>query len=87
MVNKKSDVLLHKLLKNWADRYSPPENIKARLLIEAAHTPRNKIDLSLLLFRPQFKAYPSSYSIDWKQTLFTWVNENSFQCGIRARLC
>lgn len=86
-MDKKSDALLRKMLKNWANRLRPPDNGRARLLWEAAHVSSNKIDLTVLLFRPQFKPYPSSQSNDWPQTLFTWVNENSFQYGIRARLC
>jgi len=85
-MDKKSDALLRKLLKNWANRQSPPDNGRARLLWEAAHTSRNRIDLNALLFHPQFKSYHSSYSNDWTQTLFTWINENSFQYGLQARL-
>jgi hypothetical protein len=88
-MDKKSDVLLRKMLKNWAHRQHPPENGRARLLWEAAHVSRNKIDLSVLLFRPQFKPYPSSNSNmkDWPQTFFAWNNENSMQVvGLQARL-
>lgn len=85
-MDKKSDSLLRSLLKNLANRQSPPDNGRARLLQEAAHTPRNKIDLDILLFRPQIRPYPSSNSSDWTQTLFTWINENSFHYGLQARL-
>lgn len=85
-MDKKSEALLRRLLKNWANRQCPPENGRARLLWEAAHTTRNKIDLDILLFRPQVRPNPPSNSSDWTQTLFTWINENSFLYGLRARL-
>lgn len=85
-MDKKSDSLLRRMIKNWANRQRPPDNGRARLLWEAAHTSRNKIDLDTLLFRPEIQPYPSSYSSDWTQTLFTWINENSFQYGLQARL-
>ena len=85
-MNKKSDVLLRNMLKNWANRQRPPENGRARLLWEAAQVSRNKIDLTTLLFRPRIKHYSSSHSNDWPQTLFTWINENSLQLGLQARI-
>ena len=85
-MDKKSVSLLRRMLKNWANRQCPPDNGRARLIWEAAHTPRNKIDLSIVLFRPQIRPYPSSSSSDWTQTLFTWIHENSFQYGLQARL-
>jgi hypothetical protein len=86
-MNKKSDILLRNMLKNWANRQRPPDNGRARLLWEAAQVSHNKIDLTTLLFRPQIKYYPSSHSNDWPQTLFAWINENSLQLGLRARIC
>ena len=83
-MDKKSDAHLRKMFKNWVKRQRPPENGRARLLWEAAHIPHNKIDLSVILLRPQFKSYSSSN--DWPQTLFTWINENSLQLGIQARI-
>ncbi|HSB65293.1 MAG TPA: hypothetical protein VLD65_01870 [Anaerolineales bacterium] len=85
-MDKKSETLLRRLLKNWANRHCPPENARARLLWEAAQTTRNKIDLNIPLLRPQGRSITPSYSSDWTQTLFTWINENSFQYGLRARL-
>jgi hypothetical protein len=85
-MDKRSDALLRKMLKNWVNRSQPPDKGRARLLWEAAHVSRNKIDLTVLLFHPQYRSYPSSHSTDWPQTLFTWINENSFQFGIQARL-
>ena len=86
-MDKKSDALLRKLLKNWVYRQRPPDNGRARLLWDAAHVSRSKIDLTVLFFHPQYKSYPSSQSGDWPQTLFIWINENSFQFGIQTRLC
>jgi hypothetical protein len=83
-MEKKSDAILRKMLKNWVNRQHPPDNGRARLLWEAAHISRNKIDLSVILFRPQFKSYSSSN--DWSQTFFTWINENSIQFGIQAHI-
>ncbi len=85
-MDKKSDALLRNMLKNWANRQQPPDNGRARLLWEAAHVSRSKFDLSVLFPRPQYKSYPSSYSNEWSHTLFTWINENSFQLGIQARI-
>ena len=85
-MDKRSDALLRRLLKKWVNRLAPPDEGRARLLWEVAHAPRNKIDLDLLLFRPQFKSYTSSSTSEWTQTLFTWINENSFQVGLKARL-
>ena len=86
-MDKKSDALLRKLLKNWVYRQRPPDNGRARLLWDAAHVSRSKIDLTVLFFHPQYKSYPSSQSGDWPQTLFIWINENSFNLGIQTRLC
>jgi hypothetical protein len=86
-MDKKSDVLLRRMLKNWVSRQRPPNNGRARLLWDAARVSRNKTDLSVLVPHPQFKSYPASHSTDWSQILFTWVAENSFQVNIQARLC
>lgn len=83
---KRSDTALRRMLKNWVNRQRPPENGRARLLWEAAHVSHNKVDLSTLLFRPQFKTYPSSALNDWPQTLSAWINEYSMQAGLQARL-
>jgi len=85
-MHKKSDALLGKLLKNWVNRHAPPDNGRARLLWEAARTSPNKVDLDLFLYRPQYKSYSSSPSSDWAQTLFTWMNECSFQGSLKVRL-
>jgi uncharacterized ferritin-like protein (DUF455 family) len=85
-MDKKSDLLLRRMVKNWVNRQRPPENGRARLLWEAAHISRNKIDLSVLLFRPQYKSYPSSAVNDWHQTLYAWINENSMNFGLQAHL-
>jgi hypothetical protein len=85
-MENKSDALLRKMLKNWVNRQHSPDNGRARLLWEAAHISRNKIDLTATLLHPQFKTYPSSSSNDWPQTFFTWINENSIQFGIQAHL-
>jgi hypothetical protein len=74
------------MLKYWVNRQRPPENGRARLLWDAARFSHNKIDLSVLFFRPQYKSYPSSAVNDWHQTLFAWINENSMQTGFQARL-
>ena len=85
-MEKRSDVLLRKILNNWVNRHRPPENGRARLLWEAAHLSRNKIDLSVIISPPQFKSNPSSSLDDWHQTFFTWINENPLQLGIQARI-
>jgi hypothetical protein len=86
-MDNKSDAHLRKILKNWSNRLRPPDNGRARLLWEAARMPRSKFETFLLLFRPLSKSSPSSQSNDWSQTLFTWINENSFQYHIQVRLC
>ena len=85
-MDKKSEALLRKLLKNWVNRQRPPENGRARLLWEAAHTSPGKNNTDLFLFRPQYRSHPSSSSSDWTLTLFTWINEYSFQVGLKPRL-
>jgi hypothetical protein len=85
-MENKTDSRLRKILKHWANRQDPPDNGRARLLWEAARTPHKKIDANILLISPQFTAYPSSYSNAWMQSLFTWINENTFQYGLQARL-
>jgi hypothetical protein len=85
-MENKSDALLRKMLKNWVNRQHPPDNGRARLLWEAAHISRNKIDPAVTLLRPQFKYISSSSSNDWPQTLFTWINENSIQLRIQPRI-
>ncbi len=86
-MQKKNDALLRKMLKNWSSRQRPPDNGRARLLWEAAQVSRNKIDLSVLFFRPQYKPSLPAQPNDWSQMLFTWVAENSFQFGVQPRLC
>jgi hypothetical protein len=85
-MENKSDALLRKMLKNWVNRLHPPDNGRARLLWEAAHISRNKIDLTVILFHPQFISYSSSSSNDWPPKFFSWINENSIQFGIQARI-
>ena len=85
-MDKKSDIILRRMLKNWVKRQPPPENGRARLLWDAAQVSRNKIDLSVLFFQPQFKPHHSSAVNDWTQSLFAWINENSMQAGLQARL-
>lgn len=85
-MDTKSDALLRKLLKHWANRQSPPANGREKLLFKAAASSRNKIDLNNFTYRPQFKSYPLSYTNDWSQTLFTWISENSYQYEFQVRL-
>ena len=83
-MDKKSDALLRNMLKNWANSQQPPDNGRARLLWEAAHVSRSKFDLSRTF--PALNTNPTSYSNEWPHTLFTWINENSFQLGIQTRI-
>jgi hypothetical protein len=85
MVNK-SDAILRNMLTKWVNRQHPPDNGRARLLWDAAHISRNKIDLRIILFHPQAKSYSSSSIIDWPQTFFSWINENSIKYGIQPRI-
>jgi hypothetical protein len=85
-MEKRSDALLRKMLKNWVNRQRPPANGRARLLWEAAHISRDKFDLTVILPQPRYMSTPSSSSNDWPQTLFSWINENSIQLRIQARI-
>ena len=85
-MDKKSETILRKLLKGWVNRYTPPASGRARLLLEAARAQRNKIEREVFLYRHQYNSYPSSYTSEWAQQLFSWINENSFQVGLKARL-
>ncbi len=85
-MDKKSDVLLRRFMKNWVNRYSPPVNGRSRLLLGAARAQRNKTERDGIVYRHQYNNYPTSYASDWAQQLFSWINENSFQVGLKARL-
>jgi hypothetical protein len=85
-MQKNSDALLRTLIKNWANRQDPPHNGRARLVWEAAHSSHRRIKLSLPFLHPQPGSSPASYSEAWTQSFFTWINENSFQYGLQARL-
>jgi len=85
-MDKRSDIILQKMLKSWANRQRPPENGRARLLWDAAHVSSTKIEMTVPFFRPQYRTYPSSMIDDWPQTLFSWINENSLQFRFQARL-
>jgi hypothetical protein len=85
-MEKKTDALLRNLIKNWAGRYNPPDNGRARLLWNASRLTRNKTRINNRFFRPQSGSYTPAYSNEWTQTLFTWIDENSLQFGLQARL-
>ncbi len=85
-MEKKSDALLRKLIKGWAYRYTPPDNGRARLLWEASRPAHKRIDLIAIFSRSQLKPFPSYNSNDRVQALFTWINENTFQYSLQARL-
>lgn len=85
-MDKGSDVLLSRLLKNWINRQKPPDNGRARLIWEAARISRNNRRAASMLIHSNSKSYPSPYLNNWPQTLFTWIDENSFQFALQARL-
>jgi hypothetical protein len=85
-MNNQSDVLLHALLKNWVKRQLPPRNGRACLLQAAARATRNKSNPDTFIYRVQYNSYPFSYANEWAQQLFSWINENSFQVSLKARL-
>jgi hypothetical protein len=85
-MENKSDAILRKMLKKMVNRQHPPDNGRARLLWDAAHISSNKFDLTIILFHPQAKSYSSSAENDWHQKFFSWINENSIQFGIQARI-
>ncbi len=83
-MENKSDAQLRRLLKNWVSRPSLPFHGRERLIIKAAAF--NKINLNALPYHLQFKSYPLTYSNDWSQTLFTWLNVSPFQVEYRPQL-
>lgn len=85
-MDKKSDALLRNLLKNWVNRQVPPANGRARLLWEAAQASHNKLEIKANRPHAQLKSISAPYSNEWTQNLFTWINVNSFQYGLPARL-
>jgi hypothetical protein len=85
-MHNKSDALLRKIIKDWANRQDPPKNGRARLLWETACNSHRKLRVDLSFLRPQRLSAPPSYSEAWTQSFFTWINENSFQYGLQARL-
>jgi len=85
-MEKKTDALLRKLIKNWANRYKPPDNGRARLLWVATCASHSKADPDAFVYRTQYNSYPFSYANEWAQQLFHWINQNSFQVSLKARL-
>jgi len=85
-MENKSDALMRKILKKWVNRQHPPDSSRRRLLWDAAYISSNKIDLTLIFLNPQVKSYSSSTENDWHQRFFSWINENSIQFGIQARI-
>jgi hypothetical protein len=83
-MEKKSDALLRRILKNWVNQQRPPENGRVRLLWDAAQVSQHKIDLSVILLHPQLNSHSSSN--DWTQSFFFWINENSIQLRIQPRI-
>ncbi len=85
-MQNKSDAQLRRILKDWASRPSFPIHLREKIMIKAAALSRNRIYLNNISSRPQFSSYPLTYSNDWTQTTFTWMNMNSFQREFQVRL-
>jgi hypothetical protein len=85
-MDRKKDGVLHRLLKNWANRQGPPSDGRVRLLRAASRLSHYKANLNTLLFRPKVDLYPAPASSDWTRTLFTWVDENALQFRFQVHL-
>lgn len=85
-MDKGSDILLSRLLKNWVKQQRPPENGRARLIWGAAHILRNNRNAASLLTRSHNKSYQAPDVNNWPQTLFAWIDVNSFRFALQARL-
>jgi hypothetical protein len=90
-MDKATDLLIGKLLKNWTGRHRPPVDVRARLLWDAAHqkqAPARRIAprSSFLLFSPQVDRPTDQYAENWSQALFQWASDHSLQAGMPTRL-
>lgn len=89
-MNRSTDMLIRKALKNWVAQNQPPENGRARLLWKAAHLTAersSKFDLTSLFPSPDYHNYHSLKDNEWSRTLFEWIFESSFHAGMQARVC
>lgn len=87
-MNKNTDVLLSRMLKNWVSQHQPPAYGRAQLLAQAAVTPRKKFSFSALIPRTDFNDCPArvSNTNEWAPAMFTWVFEKSFTTYMQARV-
>jgi hypothetical protein len=85
-MNRSSDLLIGKLLKNWLGQHQPPANARAHLLWDAAHQAQGSAQKLPVFSRPQFNPHQAAASDEWSQTLFLWISEHSFQAGLQTRL-
>jgi hypothetical protein len=87
-MDRSKDLILRRMLKNWASASKPPENGRARLLWEAAQASKKKSAISPLNIQLQIGEHSTQQSGDWSQTLFfSWVFEHSIQSGMPTRIC
>ena len=87
-MDRSRDLILRRMLKNWASASKPPEIGRARLLWAAAHAAKKKPVISPLVFQLQTNERSARRADDWSQTLFfSWVFEHSIQSGMAVRVC
>lgn len=87
-MDRSKDLILRKVIKDWASSSKPPENGRARLLWEAAHATKKKSAISPFIIKLHADEQSIGQSNDWSQTVFfSWVFEHTLQTGVAARLC
>ncbi len=80
-----SDNAFGKMLKSWAAEHEPPENGRDQLLSRAVMPKPRKLDLSLLIPRPQFNDYPVHNPNEWSQSLYSWFFAQSIHASFQVR--
>jgi hypothetical protein len=87
-MNKNTDVILGRILKNWVSQHQPPAYGRAQLLSQASITPRKRFNFSALIPRTDFNDCPirGINTNEWAPAMFTWVFEKSFTTCMQARV-
>ena len=87
-MDRSKDLVLRRMLKNWASASKPPDNGRARLLWGAAQASKKKSAISPLRVQVPVDEHLAKQPNDWSQTLFfSWVFEHSMQSGMAVRVC
>jgi hypothetical protein len=87
-MDRSTDLVLRKVLKNWVSHSKPPQDGRARLLWEAAQSSKKKSIGSPSFIQPTIGEHSANTANGWSQTLFfSWVFEHTIQSGMSVRVC